>query len=60
LDATQAIHVEVSNMMGKTVLQASLKNRQQYEFDLTGWPAGVYLIRMISGDKMSVVKLIRQ
>ena len=60
LDAMQAIQVEVSSMMGERVLQTSLKGRQQYGFDLTGLPEGVYLIRVMAGDKMSVVKLIRQ
>jgi hypothetical protein len=47
-------------MMGERVLQASLKGRQQYGFDLTDLPKGIYLIRLMAGDKMSVVKLIRQ
>ncbi|MCX6269008.1 MAG: T9SS type A sorting domain-containing protein [Bacteroidetes bacterium] len=59
-NATQSIQVEISNMMGERELQTELSGRQLYEFDLTGWPAGIYLIRVIAGDKMSVGKLIRQ
>jgi uncharacterized protein (TIGR02145 family) len=60
LDAMEAIHVEVCSMMGERVLQASLKGSQQYGFDLTDLPKGIYLIRLMAGDKMSVVKLIRK
>jgi uncharacterized protein (TIGR02145 family) len=59
-DAIQAIHVEICSIMGKRVLQSELSGRQRYEFDLTGWPEGVYLIRIVAGNKMSVGKLIKQ
>jgi hypothetical protein len=59
-NAMQAIQVEICTMMGKSVLQTELSGKQRYDFDLTGWPQGVYLIRMIAGDKMSVGKLIRR
>ena len=59
-DATEPILVEICTMMGKQVLQAELPARQQHDFDATGWPKGVYLIRVITGNGMSVRKLVRE
>jgi len=59
-DAIQAIRVEISTMMGERLLQTTLTGRQRYEFDLTGFPVGVYLIRVVAGDKTSVGKLVKQ
>ncbi len=59
-DAMEAIQVEICTMMGKRILQSELTARPKHEFDATGWPKGVYLIRVIKGDGMSVRKLVRQ
>ncbi len=59
-DAMQAVQVEICTMMGKRILQSELPARQKHEFDATGWPKGVYLIRVIKGNGMSVRKLVRQ
>ena len=59
-DAIQAIQVEISTMMGERVLHTELPGQQRYEFNFTDMPTGVYLIRVVAGDKMSVGKLIKQ
>jgi hypothetical protein len=56
----QSIQVEIFGIMGEKVLQRELSGSQQYEFDLTDWPNGVYLIRAVAAGKMSVGKLIKQ
>ncbi|MFZ4523843.1 MAG: FISUMP domain-containing protein [Bacteroidales bacterium] len=59
-DATQTVEVEICSLMGERLLQTRLAGLEQYAFDLTGWPAGLYLIRVVSGDRMSVQKLVKQ
>ncbi|MCX6303824.1 MAG: T9SS type A sorting domain-containing protein [Bacteroidetes bacterium] len=59
-DATRAIRVEICSMMGVKVLRTELPGRRQYEFDCKSWPVGVYLIRVVAGDKMSVGKLVKR
>jgi hypothetical protein len=59
-NAMDDIQVEICTMMGKRILQSELTARPKHEFDATGWPKGVYLIRVITGDGMSVTKLVRQ
>jgi uncharacterized protein (TIGR02145 family) len=60
VETAQTIRVEIYGMMGEIVLQSDLSGQPQYRFDLTGMNAGVYLVRVISGDKMGVEKLIMQ
>jgi uncharacterized protein (TIGR02145 family) len=59
-DNMKGVQVEICSIMGQRVLQTELPGQPRFEFDLTGWPKGVYLIRVIAGEKMSVGKLIRQ
>ncbi|MCX6280017.1 MAG: T9SS type A sorting domain-containing protein [Bacteroidetes bacterium] len=59
-ETTQIIHLEVYSMMGEMVMQSKLFGQRQYDFDLSGRSKGVYFIRVISGDKMGVEKLIKQ
>ena len=60
MNDVQSIQVEIFGMMGEKVLQHELSGSQQYQFDLTDWPNGVYLIRVVAGGKLSVGKLIKQ
>jgi len=60
VETAQTIRVEIYGMMGEVVMQSDLSGQPQYKFDLTGMTAGVYLVRVISGDKMGVEKLIMQ
>ncbi|MEI7981804.1 MAG: FISUMP domain-containing protein [Bacteroidota bacterium] len=57
---TQAIRVEIYGMMGERIIQTGLAGQKQYEFDITGWSKGVYLIRVTAGDKNGLEKLIKQ
>jgi hypothetical protein len=54
------IHVTVFGMMGEQILSTELYGRNHHEFNLSAYPRGVYLIRVVSGDKTSSAKIIRQ
>jgi len=57
---TSAVRVEIYDMMGASVLQVELAGKQLYEIDLSGSPAGIYLLRVIKGDKTGLWKITRK
>ncbi len=59
-EAAQTIQVEIYSMMGERVIQTSVIGQKQYKFDVTDWPKGVYIVRVMAGNKMGVEKLIKQ
>ena len=60
-EATESmITVEIYSMLGERILQTQLSGQQQYEFDLSGRPGGVYLIRVMAGEEIGVERLIKQ
>ncbi len=59
-DDTSVINVEVFGLMGERVLQTQLFGQNRYEFDLSGSPKGVYIVRVLSGKQISIEKLIKQ
>ncbi|MGB4205514.1 MAG: fibronectin type III domain-containing protein [Bacteroidales bacterium] len=59
-DEASVINVEIFGLMGERVLQTQVFGQNQYEFDLSGSPKGVYIIRILSGKQTSIEKLIKQ
>lgn len=60
VDEASVINVEIFGLMGERVLQTQLFGQNQYEFDLSGSPMGVYIVRVHSGKQIWVEKLIKQ
>jgi hypothetical protein len=59
-EQTADIRVEIYDMMGGGVMQNNLSGKIQYELDLSGKPAGIYLLRVIEGDEIGLWKVIRK
>jgi hypothetical protein len=59
-DESSVINVEIFGLMGERVLQTQLFGQNQYEFDLSGSPKGVYIVRVLNGKQTSIEKLIKQ
>ncbi|MDP1621714.1 MAG: T9SS type A sorting domain-containing protein [Bacteroidales bacterium] len=53
------VRVDVIGSLGESVLTANLINLSAYGANISGKPAGVYYIRLISGDKTETVKIVR-
>ena len=47
-------------MLGERILQTQLSGQQQYEFDLSGRPGGVYLVKVARGVEVGVEKVVKQ
>jgi len=41
-------------------MEIELSGKRLFEFDLSGKPAGIYLLRVIRGDDIGVWKVIRE
>jgi hypothetical protein len=52
--------VEIYNLDGKLMLQSNIINSQNKSVNIADLNAGVYFVKIISGNKTSVVKLIKQ
>lgn len=60
-EATETvIAVEIYSMLGERILQTQISGQQQYEFDLSSRPGGVYLVRVVRGDEVGVEKVVKQ
>jgi PKD repeat protein len=55
----QNVTVEVFGTMGEKVMTENLYHYSKRTFSLTGMPAGIYVIRMIRGDRSETVKIIK-
>jgi len=54
------ITVDVYGNWGGKVLSKVLSGERKHEFSLLDKPVGVYFIRVVSGDKVETVKIIKQ
>lgn len=54
------VTMDIYGMRGDKILSALLTGQHRHEFSLSGRPAGVYFIRVVSGDKSETVKVIKQ
>jgi hypothetical protein len=54
------ISAEIFSILGKKVMQTQLAGNLRHEFDLSGVPEGVYLLRLINGTKTGFGIVIKQ
>ncbi|MCX6303770.1 MAG: T9SS type A sorting domain-containing protein [Bacteroidetes bacterium] len=56
----EKIHVEIYNMTGEKILSTDLSGERIYNLSLSGKPAGIYLLKVVSGHIAKTVRIIRQ
>ena len=54
------ISIEIYNMLGSKILSTELPAQPQYNFSLAGQQQGIYLVRVMKGNDVGVMKLIKQ
>lgn len=57
---TGKLRVEIYGIHGNMICIREMTNEQIQEFSLPEYPAGIYLIRLISGDKAATMQIIKQ
>jgi hypothetical protein len=56
----QIVDVFISDMMGKTVFKERVSEIGNWKFSLSDKPAGVYIVQVVSGDRVGTAKVIKQ
>jgi hypothetical protein len=51
--------VEISNINGETIQSIEITNKSEYNLDISSFDAGVYLVRIVSNDKVFLSKVIK-
>ncbi|MFZ4521289.1 MAG: alpha/beta hydrolase fold domain-containing protein [Bacteroidales bacterium] len=47
-------------MQGQKVFSADLTGESSHVFSLAGYPAGIYIVRIVAGEKVETIKIIKQ
>ena len=53
------VNIEIFGMQGESVLKKTLPMGRKHRFSLSDNPAGIYLIRVVAGNKASTAKIVR-
>jgi hypothetical protein len=59
-NSVQTATVDAYDMWGEKILTEVLTGELRHEFSLSDKPSGVYIIRVITGDKAETAKIIKQ
>jgi hypothetical protein len=58
IDAAKPVSIEIYSAMGEKITTAHLTGNLKYELTLAERPAGLYFIRLVSGDYSNTQKII--
>jgi hypothetical protein len=56
----ESVTMDIYGIWGEKVLSAGINGERKHEFSLSDRPAGIFFIRVISGEKAETVKIIKQ
>jgi hypothetical protein len=59
-DISSAIVIEISSIMGESIIRQELPAAAQYQIDLSRYQPGIYLVRVIQGKEAGVLKVVRK
>ncbi len=58
-DATTTANISIYSMQGDKLLHKSIRGESRFQCSLLGNPAGMYMIRVQSGDRSEIAKVIK-
>jgi hypothetical protein len=47
-------------MLGKRIISDNIVGEKKHQFNLGDTPAGIYLVRIVTGGKIETIKLVKQ
>jgi hypothetical protein len=53
------VKVEIYGMRGERVLTGEMPGERKHEFSISGFAPGLYFVKVVSGDSMETIKLIK-
>ena len=56
----QDLKLEIYSMMGERIMTDNIIGEKQHQFMLGNVPTGIYLVRIMAGEKAETIKLIKQ
>jgi len=59
-EGTGKCHIGIYDMKGHLILSTEMANELKHEFSLTNKPAGIYLIKVITGQHSGTTRLLKQ
>lgn len=59
-DGSSDANISVYSMLGGKLYQKKLNGEAKYQFSLSGRPVGVYMVRVQSGDKSEIAKVVKK
>ncbi|MCX6307164.1 MAG: T9SS type A sorting domain-containing protein [Bacteroidetes bacterium] len=55
----ETVKVEIYGMRGEKLLTGQLTGEKKHEFSVTGFPAGLYFVKIVAGNEAETLKLIK-
>ncbi|MFZ4522018.1 MAG: GEVED domain-containing protein [Bacteroidales bacterium] len=55
----EMVKVEIYGMRGEKLFTGQLNGEMKHEFSITGYPAGLYFVKVAAGDETEIIKLIK-
>ncbi len=52
--------IDIYSMLGEKILSERITGEKKHQFMFGNVPAGIYLVRILAGDKVETIKLIKQ
>jgi hypothetical protein len=59
-DEFNAIIIEISSMLGESIIRQEMPAAAQYRIDLSRYHPGIYLVRVIQGKEAGVLKVVKK
>jgi len=56
----QNMKVEIYSMLGGRIMSENIIGEKKHQFLLSNEPTGIYLVRILTGDKVETIKVIKQ
>jgi hypothetical protein len=52
--------IEIYNAFGKKVFSQQMKNFKQQTFDVSNFSSGIYMVKIVSPNRISYAKLVKE
>ena len=59
-EIASSVTVEIYGIMGEQILRQEVSGFTIYEFDLSTQARGIYIVRVLNGDKMEIQRVVKQ
>jgi hypothetical protein len=59
-NSDENVTVEVLDLYGRTVFEKEQMTGNKIELDLSGQPAGIYLVRIFTGNEIKIIRLVKE